>query len=179
MPVPNKSLRLLLIEGIGDFLAQQIQGGDEYTHTLSRKDISVGKTYARSDAVFPLVFIFEAILANPEERQSEQAGGNDDPALKYVVKFELNGWGKKGDDSNPAAPTYELMADVKKACGKLDVFVKENETLNGVPIVDVIYDPGMVLPSTTAEGKTLNPMFVVQLGIVISESAADPYRLTD
>lgn len=179
MPVPNPSLRLLLIEGLADFFATEINGGDNYTHDLQRTDIFVAKTFARSDVVFPIVFIFEAVLANPEEREARQAGGNDDPALLYVVKFEINGWGKKGPDSNPAGPTYELMADVKKACGKLDSYVKDGVALNGVTIANVIHDPGMVLPASSVEGKTLNPMFVVQLGIVISESAADPYRLTD
>lgn len=176
---PNQSLRLLLLDGVAQFLSDTINGGDDYTYDLKDTDVFAGKTNARSDSVFPLVFVFEAILANPEERQANQAGGNDDPALTYVVKFEINGWGQKGPDRNPSAPTYELMADIKKACGQLDRYVQDRVPLNGVTLVNVTHDPGMVLPATSVEGKTLNPMFVVQLGIQVSESAADPYRLTD
>lgn len=175
----NKSLRLLLLEGVGAFLVDTINGGSDYTHILTDDDVVVGAAYARSDSREPVVCVYEAVLTNPDDRQAQQAGGNDDPALYYMVRFEVSGWGKKGLAKNPADMTYELMADVKKAFGNLDQLIKDGGLFNGVTLADVTHDPGTVLPATSAEGRTLNPMFVVQLGMKIVESAADPYRLND
>ena len=175
----NLSQRLLLLEGVGKFLVDTVQGGADFTHTLTVDDVVMGASFARSDSREPVVCVYEAILNNPEERQAQSVGGNDSPELLYAVRVEVSGWGKKGPASSPAGPTYELMADVKKAFGRLDESIKEGALFNGVTLVDVVHDPGMVLPATTAEGRTLNPMFVVQLGLKIVETTADPYRLTD
>jgi hypothetical protein len=177
----NDSLRLMLLEAVGQHLYSTIKIANGYTHDLVKDNMRIGAQFLPTGTRLPFICVFEHINANPDQalEGSTQVGGNDDPALLYTVKFDISGSGPTGDAYNPAGPTYELMADVKKACGLLDQYIKDGELFYGVPLFQAAHDPGAVLPQSSVEQRTLAPMFIVQLGLQIVESAADPYRLTD
>lgn len=178
----NLSLRLTLMKALGAHLTNTIQGGDAYTHTLVSKSVAVGTSYRASDSMAPALCIYESILANPAERIVDVAGSDDGDAddieAAMPIKFDVTGWGKKGEASSPADLTYELMADVKKACNLLEKYKQDGTPFGGVTIVKVSHDPGLVVPASQGENKqSFDPMFTVQVSITIVESAADPYRL--
>lgn len=177
----NLSQRLLLLEAIGKHLYTTIKIASGYTHDLSKDNMRIGAQFLPTGTRSPFVCVFEHINQSPDQSLEgvKQAGGNDDPAILYPVKFDISGSSKSDDAYSPARATYELMADVKKAFGLLDGMIKSNNLFYGVRIINVAHDPGSILPQSSVEQRTLAPMFVVQLGVQIVESAADPYRLTD
>ena len=181
-PPPNLSKRLMLLQAVGRHLFETIKIANGYTHDLSQDNMRIGAQYLPTGTKSPFVCVFEHINSNPDQNSvdAQTVGGNDDPGILYTVKFDISGSSKTDDAYDPAGPTYELMADVKKAFGLLDQYIKEGVPFYGVEIFRVAHAPGAILPQTMAEQqKTLAPMFIVQLGIQIAESAADPYRLTD
>lgn len=177
----NLSLRLMLLRAVGQHLQDTIKKANGYTHDLSKNNMRLGAQFLPTGTPLPFVCVFEHINQNPDQNTegTKPVGGNDDPALLYQVKFDISGSSRSDDAYCPADLTYELMADVKKACGLLDQYIKEGALFYGVPIQAVVHDPGAILPQSAVEQRTLAPMFIVQLGIRIVESAADPYRLTD
>lgn len=182
MPGPaNISLRLMLLEAVGRHLYTSIKTADGYTHDLSKDNMRIGAQFLPTGTKSPFVCVFEHINGNPDQGMEgvSAVGGNDDAALAYTVKFDISGSSKTEDAYSPARATYELMADVKKAFGLLDQVIKNGDLFYGVQLVSAAHDPGAILPQSAVEQRTLAPMFVVQLGLRIVESAADPYRLTD
>lgn len=177
----NESLRLLLLEAVGQHLQDSIKIANGYTHDILKNNIRLGAQFQPTGSNPPYLCVFEHINQNPDQAMDgvKPVGGHDDSALAYWVKFDISGSSKVDDAYNPARATYELMADVKKACGLLDGVIKNGGSFYGVLISGCAHDPGAILPQSMVEQKTLAPMFVVQLGIQIIESAADPYRLTD
>lgn len=177
----NLSQRLMLLEAVGEHLYTTIKIADGYTHDLSKDNMRIGAQFLPTGTKSPFICVFEHLNSNPDQGMEgvKQVGGNDDPAILYPVKFDISGSSKTEDAYSPARATYELMADVKKAFGLLDQYIKDGVPFYGVTLVDVAHDPGAILPQSMSEQRTLVPMFVVQLGIRIVESAADPYRLSD
>lgn len=177
----NQSLRLMLLEAVGKHLYTTIKVANGYTHDLSKNNMRLGAQFLPSGTPLPFVCVFEHLNTNPDQSLEgvQQVGGNDDPALLYTVKFDVSGSSKTDDAYSPARATYELMADVKKAFGLLDGIIKKGDPFYGVQLIEAAHDPGAILPQSAVEQKTLAPMFIVQLGLRIVESAADPYRLTD
>lgn len=176
----NSSLRCLLIEAIGAHLSTTIRIADGYTHDIPADQVKLGTSFLPSNDRPPLIVVFEHMAGAGEDAfRAQKAGGNDDPALAYWVPFDISGWGEVGKNNFPAKMTYELMADVKKALGALDGLVQEGRPFYGLNILDVVNDPGVVLPQSLGDKGNLPPQFVVQVRIQISESGADPYRLDD
>lgn len=180
MALANQSVRTILMKAIRSHLGSSIRVAKGYTFDIMEDAIFLGQSYVPTNTPLPCIVIFEHMSAPGEDKvHAEQAGGSDDPALAYWVPLDISGWAKVSSPTFPAEATYELMADVKKAMGLLEGYIQTGEPFYGIRLADEIHDPGVMLPATSLDQKTINAQFLVEVALKITESIADPYRLDD
>lgn len=172
----NNSLRFELIKQITDYLQSEVNPDNGYKNNLKDHVMRGIAVHSASTMALPAVSVYEGVNSQIAEQghDASRVGGNEDPSVLYGKYFMISGWTRAQDKNNPTDEVYELMADVKKAFGKLITKLGEGEPIFSGIVTSMEIDPGVVLPR---EDPNMAPQFVLRIVPNIVESLVDPYRI--
>lgn len=174
----SDSRRLEVLKRLTAHLESEISVSNGYKHNLAG-GVARGRMWFDTSDPLPMVSILES--PNPD-RFPNRAGEQDNTHVSQRDNWTIlvQGW-SADDKQNPTDPSYELMADVKKALALLThvspdhgIPTHPNYLLGGL-IADMQYEPGTVRPPDEQSSKAFFWMRVI---LKFVENVNDPYDLS-
>jgi len=178
------SKRLRTLKALTNWLAQEVSIANGYKHDLA-DSVFRGRLLFTDDDPIPAVAINEGLNPDRDARRTES---DDDSRRSSLEKWSLQvqGWAKE-DPRNPTDAAYELMADVKKALGKLasprlaeegaQINMGEGDSINayclGALVAGIEIEAGTVRPPEQTSEKAF---FWMRCILKFHERVTDPYR---
>lgn len=174
----SDSRRLEVLKRLTAHLESEISVSNGYKHNLDG-GVARGRMWFDTSDPLPMVSILES--PNPD-RFPNRAGEQDNTHVSQRDNWTIlvQGW-TADDKQHPTDPSYELMADVKKALARLThvspdhgIPTHPNYLLGGL-IADMQYEPGTVRPPDEQSSKAFFWMRVI---LKFVENVNDPYDLS-
>jgi hypothetical protein len=163
------SKRLQILKALTAHL-ETIEVANGYQHNLQKR-IFRGRATFGSETPLPCVALIEAL--NPDRNPMEAGAGLQQKDSWIVL---VQGWTDSGSEEHPTDEAHNLMADVKKALGKI---LNEGSPHNpnasymlGGVIDGLRVEPGVVRPPDELSARAY---FYLRVVIEVAETLEDPF----